>query len=145
MQNADCLLFESLVLRDLRVYAGALDDEVYHYRDNTGLEVDAVVETAAGQWLAAQTKLGGDKAIDAAARNLLKLRARVDADAVGEPSETHRRHRHRQLLLRPSRRRSGRPQSPRSDPDKTRSASVASNLNSAQTGVHCVRHAAAPA
>lgn len=81
------LLFESLVLRDLRIYADALDGEVYHYRDNTGLEVDAVVETAAGEWLAAETKLGGDKAVDAAADNLLKLRARVDTAAVGEPAK----------------------------------------------------------
>ena len=81
------LLFESLVLRDLRVYAGACDGEVYHYRDNTGLEVDAVVETAAGEWLAAEAKLGGDKAIDTAARSLLKLRSRVDTDAVGEPAK----------------------------------------------------------
>ena len=81
------LLFESLVLRDLRVYAGPHDGEVYHYRDNTGLEVDAVVETAAGEWIAAEAKLGGDKAIDSAARNLLKLRSRVDTAAVGEPSK----------------------------------------------------------
>ena len=87
MQNADCLPFESLVLRDLRVYAGAHDGDVHHYRDNTGLEVDAVVETAAGEWLAAEAKLDGDKAIDTAARNLLKLRARIDTDAVGEPSK----------------------------------------------------------
>ena len=78
---------ESLVLRDLRVYSGAHGGEVYHYRDNTGLEVDAVVETAAGEWLAAEAKLGGDKAIDTAARNLLKLRSRVDTTAVGEPSK----------------------------------------------------------
>ena len=81
------LLFESLVLRDLRVYSGPHDGEVYHYRDNTGLEVDAVVETAAGGWLAAEVKLGGDKAIDTAARNLLKLRSRVDTAAVGEPAK----------------------------------------------------------
>ncbi len=80
------LLFESLVVRDLRVYADALDAGVYHYRDNTGLEVDAVVETAAGEWLAAEAKLGGDKAIDAAARSLLKLRDRVDTAAAGEPA-----------------------------------------------------------
>ena len=80
------LLFESLVVRDLRVYADALDAGVYHYRDNTGLEVDAVVETAAGEWLAAEAKLGGDKAIDTAAHDLLKLRDRVDTAAVGEPA-----------------------------------------------------------
>ncbi len=80
------LLFESLVVRDLRVYADALDAEVYHYRDSTGLEVDAVVESAAGEWLAAEVKLGGDKAIEAAAHNLLKLRDRVDTDIAGRPS-----------------------------------------------------------
>ena len=81
------LLFESLVVRDLRVYAEAMDAAVYHYRDNTGLEVDAIVETAAGRWLAAEVKLGGGKAIDAAARSLLKLRARVDTVAAGEPTK----------------------------------------------------------
>ena len=81
------LLFESLVLRDLRVYAGAHDGEVYHYRDNTGLELDAVVETAAGAWLAVEAKLGGPKAIEGGARSLLSLRARVDAAAVGEPTK----------------------------------------------------------
>ena len=81
------LLFESLAVRDLRVYASAHDAQVYHYRDNTGLEVDAIVETAAGQWLAAEIKLGGQKAIDSAARSLLKLRARVDTAAAGEPGK----------------------------------------------------------
>ena len=81
------LLFESLVVRDLRVYAGACDGEVFHYRDNTGLEVDAVVETAGGDWLAVEAKLGGERAIEAAARNLVKLRSRVDTAAVGEPAK----------------------------------------------------------
>ncbi len=81
------LLFESLVVRDLRVYADALDGGVYHYRDNTGLEVDAIVETAAGDWLAAEVKLGGDAAIDQAAKSLLKLRDRVDVAAAGEPAK----------------------------------------------------------
>ena len=80
------LLFESMVLRDLRVYAGAHDGEVYHYRDNTGLEVDAVVETAGGEWLAVETKLGGPRAIDGAALSLCRLRDRIDATAVGEPA-----------------------------------------------------------
>ena len=53
------LLFESLVVRDLRVYASVHDGEVLHYRDNTGLEVDAIVENGAGEWLAAEVKLGG--------------------------------------------------------------------------------------
>lgn len=81
------LLFESLVVRDLRVYAGACDAEVYHYRDNTGLEVDAVLETAAGEWLAVEVKLGGDAAIHEAAHSLLKLRDRVDPVAAGDPTK----------------------------------------------------------
>lgn len=81
------LLFESLVVRDLRVYAGVHDGEVFHYRDNTGLEVDTVVETAGGEWFAAEIELGGDKAIDEAAGSLLKLRDKVDTTTVGEPAK----------------------------------------------------------
>lgn len=81
------LLFESLVVRDLRVYAAAHDAEVSHYRDNTGLEVDAVVETAAGQWLPVEIKLGGSDWIDAAAANLRKLEGRVDTGKIGAPSK----------------------------------------------------------
>ena len=80
-------LFESLVVRDLRVYAQANDAEVYHYRDNTGLEVDAVIETASGAWMAAEVDLGGERAVDAAASSLLKLRKRVDASRVGETAK----------------------------------------------------------
>ena len=47
-------------MRDLRVYSQAHDAEVYHYRDNTGLEVDAIVETAAGAWMGVEIKLGGE-------------------------------------------------------------------------------------
>ena len=81
------LLFESLVVRDLRVYAAAHDAEVSHYRDNTGLEVDAVVETAAGQWLPVEVKLGGSEWIDSAAVSLLKLAKRVDTSKIGAPSK----------------------------------------------------------
>lgn len=81
------MLFESLVVRDLRVYAAAHDAEISHYRDNTGLEVDAVVETAAGEWLPVEVKLGGSEWIDAAAVSLLKLRKRVDTKKIGAPSK----------------------------------------------------------
>ena len=81
------LLFESLVIRDLRVHADACDGEVYHYRDNTGLEADAIVETAAGEWLALEVKLGTEAAIEEAARSLLRLRARVDTAVAGEPTK----------------------------------------------------------
>ncbi len=81
------LLFESLAIRDLRVYAQTRDAEVYHYRDNTGLEVDAVLETAEGAWLAIEVKLGGQRLIDQGARSLLRFAARVDTATMGDPSK----------------------------------------------------------
>jgi len=78
------LLFESLVVRDLRVYAQAADGTVLHYRDNTGLEVDAIVETGDGGWAAFEVKLGPGQ-IDAAAATLLTFAARVDTDKCGAP------------------------------------------------------------
>ena len=80
------LLFESLAVRDLRVYSQVHDAEVYHYRDNTGLEVDAIVESADGTWMGVEIKLGGEGPVEEGARNLLKLRDRVDADRTGPPA-----------------------------------------------------------
>ena len=76
-------LFESLVVRDLRVYAQASDAEVLHYRDNTGLEVDAIVEARDGRWAAFEVKLGGEEAIEEAAANLLTFAERIDAAKTG--------------------------------------------------------------
>ena len=61
------------VIRDLRVYAQAMDAQVFAYRDETGLEADAIVETTDGRWAAFEVKLG-QREIDAAARCLVKLR-----------------------------------------------------------------------
>jgi len=83
--NAFGLLFESLVIRDLRVYAQAGEGAVYHYRDSSGLEVDAIVETGPGRWGAFEVKLGVGQ-VDHAARALLRFRERVDTSRVGEPS-----------------------------------------------------------
>ena len=80
-------LFESMVVRDLRIYAQSLDGEVSHYRDNTGLEVDAIVETAGGDWAAFEIKLGGTDRIDQAAASLLKFRHRVDTSRIGQPKK----------------------------------------------------------
>ena len=80
-------LFESLVVRDLRVYAQANRADVWHYRDSTGLEVDAVVETRDGRWLAAEVKLGRREGIEEAARSLLRLRDKVDTERMGQPSK----------------------------------------------------------
>jgi len=79
------LLFESLVIRDLRVYAQAADAQVLQYRDNTGLEVDAIVEAADGAWAAFEIKLGSAH-IDEGAASLLKFAARVDTERSGEPA-----------------------------------------------------------
>lgn len=79
-------LFESLVIRDLRVYGGHHDASVYHYRDGTGLEIDAVVESAAGSWVGVEVKLGGDQHIEDASENLLTLAERIHPELVGPPS-----------------------------------------------------------
>ena len=79
------LLFESMVVRDLRVYAQASGASVYHYRDNTGLEVDAVVDAGPGRWAAFEIKLGAGR-VDEAARTLLKFAHRVDTGRCGEPA-----------------------------------------------------------
>lgn len=80
------LLFESLVVRDLRVYAQATRGRLAHYRDSRGLEVDAIIERGDGAWIALEIKLGGDAAIDSAARSLLKLRDTVEPRHVGPPA-----------------------------------------------------------
>jgi predicted AAA+ superfamily ATPase len=72
------LLFESLVVRDLRVYADAVGGRLFHYRDALGLEADAVVELPGGGWAAFEVKLGSSPAVvDRAAANLVRLRDRV--------------------------------------------------------------------
>jgi predicted AAA+ superfamily ATPase len=79
------LLFESLAVRDLRIFAQALDARVLHYRDATGLEADAVVERRDGTWAAFEVKLG-PSAVDEAAGNLLRLAGRVDPARHGDPA-----------------------------------------------------------
>ena len=78
-------LFESMVTRDLRVYAQANDAVVRHYRDNTGLEVDAIVESASGPWAAFEVKLGQQQ-VDSAAEKLLAFANRVDTTRCGAPA-----------------------------------------------------------
>lgn len=78
------LLFETLVIRDLRVYAQPLAGEVLHYRDQTGLEVDAIVD-AGDRWAAFEVKLGIGQ-IAAAAARLSEFAGRVDTTKRGEPA-----------------------------------------------------------
>jgi hypothetical protein len=75
-------LFESQVVHDLRVYAQPHRGEVRVYRDNKGLEVDAIVETPDGRWLAAEIKLGHNR-VEEGARNLLALREKLAPAAKG--------------------------------------------------------------
>lgn len=70
------LFFEDLAVRDLRVYAGTLGGEVRHYRDNAGLECDAVVHLEDGRWGAIEIKLGGDDLIEAGASSLKTLKSK---------------------------------------------------------------------
>jgi uncharacterized protein len=80
------LLFESLVVRDLRIYAQASDARVLQYRDSDGLEVDAIVEAGDGRWAAFEVKLGGEKLIDEGASSLKTFSKRVDTDKTGKPA-----------------------------------------------------------
>jgi predicted AAA+ superfamily ATPase len=79
------LLFESLVIRDLKIYADADGGKVFHYRDSRGVEMDAIVEYADGTWGAFEIKLGIGAADDAA-RNLLKFAAKIDTKKTKAPS-----------------------------------------------------------
>lgn len=78
-------LFESLVVRDLRVYAQATDARVLQYRDSHGTEVDAIVETADGRWAAFEIKLGQAQT-DAAAANLLRFAKQIDTQRSNDPA-----------------------------------------------------------
>lgn len=80
------LFFEDLVVRDLRVYAQALDGEIYHYRDSNGLECDAVIHLRNGNYALIEVKLGGDIRIDEGADNLLELSNNIDLDKMHAPS-----------------------------------------------------------
>ena len=77
--------FESLVVRDLRVYAEASDASVYHYRDSNGHELDAVVEHGDGRWLAVEVKLSSGEMLDDAARSLTRACEQIDPSRAGEP------------------------------------------------------------
>lgn len=78
-------VFEAMAIRDLRTLAILNHGRVYHYRDNTGLEIDAILEFPGVRWAACEVKLGANR-IPEAEKNLLKLRdERVDTAKVGQP------------------------------------------------------------
>lgn len=80
------LLFESLVVRDLRVYAQASDASVAYYADSKDIEVDTIVQARDGRWAAFEVKLGGEKLIEEGARNLQRFAQQIDTTKSGTPA-----------------------------------------------------------
>lgn len=79
-------LFETMAIRDLRVYAEAIDGNVYHYRDKSDLECDAVIHLRDGTYGLVEIKLGGETAIESGAKSLTKLASIIDTDKMKKPS-----------------------------------------------------------
>lgn len=80
------LFFETLAVRDLRVYAEANDGQVFHYRDNNNLECDAVIHLRNGHYGLVEIKLGGESLINEGAKNLLLLEQKINTDKMYAPS-----------------------------------------------------------
>lgn len=78
-------LFEALCIRDMRIYADANDGDLFHYRDQSGLESDMIVRLRNGKWGAVEVKLG-NKQIEDAAKNLIALKSKINSEKMGEPS-----------------------------------------------------------
>ena len=78
--------FETLAVRDLRVYADALDGQIYHYRDKSGLECDAVLHRRNGQYGLIKIKLGGEDNINKGAETLKSLSSQINTDKMSTPS-----------------------------------------------------------
>ena len=84
--NTFGLFFETMCIRDLRVYADALDGSVYHYRDKNGLECDAVVHLRNGSYGLIEIKLGGEKLIEDGAKTLMALSNIIDTSRMKAPA-----------------------------------------------------------
>lgn len=84
--NTFGLFFETLCVRDLRVYADSLGGSVYHYRDKSNLECDAVVHLENGSYGLIEIKLGGEKLINEGAENLCDLAEKIDTTKMKQPS-----------------------------------------------------------
>lgn len=80
------LLFETMCVRDLRVFADALDGDVYHYRDKNGLECDAVIHLRNGKYGLIEIKLGGETLINEGVKTLTSFASKIDTGAMKEPS-----------------------------------------------------------
>ena len=84
--NTFGLIFETLCIRDLRVYAESINGNVYHYRDASDLECDAVIHLRNGSYGLIEIKLGGDKLINEGAENLIKMSNKIDTQKMNNPS-----------------------------------------------------------
>ena len=84
--NTMGLFFETMCVRDLRVYAESLDGEVYHYRDKSGLECDAVIHLRNGSFGLIEIKLGGDHLIEEGAASLKAFSSKIDTKKMKEPA-----------------------------------------------------------
>lgn len=84
--NTFGFFFETLAVRDLRVYAESLDGDIYHYRDNLGNECDMVIHLRDGRYALIEVKLGGDASIEEGATTLKKVLKKIDTDRMGKPS-----------------------------------------------------------
>lgn len=84
--NTFGLIFESLALRDLKIYMQSLGGEVLYYRDSYGQECDAILHLEDGRWAAVEMKLGSSESIEEGAKSLLKLREKIDTDKMKEPA-----------------------------------------------------------
>ena len=84
--NTMGLFFETLCVRDLRVFSDALDGQIYHFRDKNGLECDAVIHLRNGKYGLIEVKLGGDRLIEEGAKNLLTLAGKINTEKMNEPS-----------------------------------------------------------
>lgn len=84
--NTMGLMFETMCVRDLRVFADAIGGQVYHYRDKSGLECDAVVHLRNGSYGLIEIKLGGEKLIEEGVKTLKTLAGRIDTDRMKAPS-----------------------------------------------------------
>ena len=80
------LFFEDMAVRDLRVYAEALDGQLYHYRDSNGLECDTVLHRRNGSYALLEVKLGGEAHINAGAASMIELAGNIDTDKMPAPS-----------------------------------------------------------
>lgn len=84
--NTFGFIFETLCVRDLRIFADALDGQVYHYRDKNGQECDAVIHLRNGQYGLVEIKLGGEKLIEEGAQSLKAMESKIDTSKMKAPS-----------------------------------------------------------